>query len=62
MKAQVYKDPRRPSISSASTRARAPSGPNWVYELVRMVLTPYLLLFYRARCIDSRQGARGRAR
>ena len=24
-----------------------------MYELVRLVLTPYLLLFYRARCIDS---------
>ena len=24
-----------------------------MYEVVRLVLTPYLLLFYRARCIDS---------
>ena len=27
--------------------------PDWIYEFVRMVLTPYLLFFYRARCIDS---------
>jgi 1-acyl-sn-glycerol-3-phosphate acyltransferase len=54
MKAQVYKDPR-PAEHFARfherTRARRP---DWVYELVRLVLTPYLLLIYRARCIDSR--------
>src|SRR5439155_5916728 len=27
--------------------------PDWVYELVRVVLTPYLIVFFRARCIDS---------
>ena len=54
MKAQVYKDPRPAEHFDrfhARTRARRP---DWVYELVRMVLTPYLLIFYRARCIDLR--------
>ena len=54
MKEQVYKDPRPAEHFDhfhARTRSRRP---DWVYELVRIVLTPYLLLFYRARCIDSR--------
>ena len=55
MKAQVYKDPRPAEHFDrfhARTRARRP---DWVYELVRMVLTPYLLIFYRARGIDLRK-------
>ena len=54
MKAQVYKDPR-PAEHFARFHARTRSRrPDVVYDLVRIVLTPYLLLFYRARCIDSR--------
>src|ERR687892_519110 len=53
MKAQVYKDPR-PAEHFARFHERVRSRrPDWVYELVRLVLTPYLLLIYRARCIDS---------
>jgi 1-acyl-sn-glycerol-3-phosphate acyltransferase len=53
MKAQVYKDPRPPEhFARFHERARS-RRPDWVYELVRLVLTPYLLLVYRARCIDS---------
>jgi 1-acyl-sn-glycerol-3-phosphate acyltransferase len=53
MKAQVYKDPRPAEHFDrfhARTRAKRP---NWMYELVRLVLTPYLLLFFRTRAIDS---------
>ena len=53
MKEQVYKDPRPAEHFDrfhARTRSRRP---DWAYELVRVLLTPYLLLFYRARCIDS---------
>ncbi|MGH2762002.1 MAG: lysophospholipid acyltransferase family protein [Thermoleophilaceae bacterium] len=53
MKAQVYKDPR-PAEHFARFHERTRSRrPDWAYELVRLVLTPYLLLIYRARCIDS---------
>ncbi len=53
MKAQVYKDPR-PAEHFARFHERTRSRrPDWVYELVRLVLTPYLLFLYRARCIDS---------
>jgi 1-acyl-sn-glycerol-3-phosphate acyltransferase len=53
MKAQVYKDPR-PAEHFTRFHERVRSRrPDWVYELVRLVLTPYLLLIYRARCIDS---------
>ena len=53
MKAQIYKDPR-PAEHFARFHERTRSRrPDWVYDLVRMVLTPYLLLIHRARCIDS---------
>jgi 1-acyl-sn-glycerol-3-phosphate acyltransferase len=54
VKEQVYKDPRPAEHFDrfhARTRSRRP---DWVYSAVRVVLTPYLVLFYRARCIDSR--------
>jgi 1-acyl-sn-glycerol-3-phosphate acyltransferase len=53
VKEQVYKDPRPAEHFErfhARTRRRRP---DWVYSAVRVVLTPYLVLFYRARCIDS---------
>ncbi len=53
LKPQVYKDERPAEHFTrfhARTRARPP---NWMYEAVRLVLTPYLLLFFRTRAIDS---------
>ncbi len=53
LKPQVYKDPRPAEHFDrfhARTRAKRP---NWMYEAVRLVLTPYLLLFFRTRAIDS---------
>lgn len=53
MKPQVYKDPR-PAEHFTRFHERVRRGaPDWMYEVVRLVLTPYLLIFYRARCIDS---------
>jgi 1-acyl-sn-glycerol-3-phosphate acyltransferase len=53
VKEQVYKDPRPAEhfarFHERTRRRRA----DWVYDAVRVVLTPYLVLFYRARCIDS---------
>jgi 1-acyl-sn-glycerol-3-phosphate acyltransferase len=54
VKAQVYKDPRPAEHFDRFHERTRSRRPDWVYELVRIVLTPYLLLFYRARCIDSR--------
>src|SRR5215210_6346294 len=54
LKPQVYKD-KRPAEHFTRFHERTRRGrPDWVYELVRVVLTPYLVLFYRARCIESR--------
>ena len=53
MKAQVYKDPRPAEHFDRFHERQRTKLPNWMYELVRLVLTPYLLLIYRARCIDS---------
>ena len=53
MKPQVYKDPR-PAQHFTRFHERARRGrPDFIYDLVRMLLTPILVLFYRARCIDS---------
>jgi 1-acyl-sn-glycerol-3-phosphate acyltransferase len=53
LKAQVYKDPRpKEHFDRFHERTRA-KRPNWMYEVVRLVLTPYLLLFFRTRSIDS---------
>ncbi len=53
MKPQVYKDPRPAEHFDRFHDRQRRKRPNWMYELVRLVLTPYLLVFYRARCIDS---------
>ena len=53
LKPQVYKDPRPAEhFTHFHERTRA-KRPNWMYEVVRLVLTPYLLLFFRTRAIDS---------
>jgi 1-acyl-sn-glycerol-3-phosphate acyltransferase len=53
VKPQVYKDPRPPEHFARFHERVRRGRPDWMYELVRIVLTPYLMLFYRARCIDS---------
>jgi 1-acyl-sn-glycerol-3-phosphate acyltransferase len=53
MKEQVYKDPRPAEHFERFHRRTRAKSPNWMYEAVRLVLTPYIVLFYRARCIDS---------
>ena len=53
MKPQVYKDPRPADYFAKFHDRQRRKRPNWAYELVRLLLTPYLLLIYRARCIDS---------
>jgi 1-acyl-sn-glycerol-3-phosphate acyltransferase len=53
VKPQVYKDPR-PAEHFTRFHERVRKGPaDWMYKLVRVVLTPYLLFFYRARVIDT---------
>jgi 1-acyl-sn-glycerol-3-phosphate acyltransferase len=53
VKPQVYKDPR-PAEHFTRFHERVRKGPaDAMYKLVRIVLTPYLLLFYRARVIDT---------
>ena len=55
LKPQVYKD-TRPASHFERYHARARRrGPDWVYGVVRMLLTPYLLILHRARCIGSDQ-------
>ena len=53
MKPQVYKDPR-PAEHFTRFHERVRRGPpDMMYGIVRLALTPVLLLFYRTRCIDS---------
>ncbi len=53
MKPQVYKDPRPAEYFDRFYERAARRRPDWIYELVRLVLTPYLVFVFRARCIDS---------
>ena len=53
MKPQVYKDPRPAEHFTRFHERVRRRGPDLMYELVRLLLTPVLLLFYRTRCIDS---------
>src|SRR5918994_4252901 len=53
MKAQVYKDPRPAEHFTRFHERTRSRRPDWVYDAVRLVLTPYLMLVHRARCIDS---------
>ena len=53
MKPQVYKDPRPAEYFTRFHERARRRGPDYIYDLVRILLTPVLLLFYRTRCIDS---------
>lgn len=53
LKPQVYRD-ERPAEHFARFHSRTRAKPpNWMYEAVRLVQTPYLMLFFRARSIDA---------
>jgi 1-acyl-sn-glycerol-3-phosphate acyltransferase len=50
---QVYKDPRPAEYFARFHRRARRRRPDWVYDAARLLLTPYILVLYRARCIDS---------
>jgi 1-acyl-sn-glycerol-3-phosphate acyltransferase len=52
VKPQVYKDPRDPSYFTRFHERARTRKPDWVYDLVRLLLTPYLMILHRARAID----------
>lgn len=52
MKAQVYKDARPAEHFDRYHERTRTKRPNWMYEVVRLVLTPYLLGVFRTRGID----------
>jgi 1-acyl-sn-glycerol-3-phosphate acyltransferase len=53
VKPQVYKD-ERPAEHFTQFHERVRKGPpDAMFKLVRIAITPYLLLFYRARVIDT---------
>src|ERR687886_2351722 len=53
LKPQVYKDDRPAEYFTRFHERARSRRPDWVYKLVRILLTPYLVLVHRARCIDS---------
>ena len=53
MKEQVYKDPRpKEYFDRFHERART-REPDWVYEVVRIVMSLYAWIFFRARGIAA---------
>jgi 1-acyl-sn-glycerol-3-phosphate acyltransferase len=54
VKPQIYKDPRDPSYFTRFHERVRRRKPDWVYTLVRMILTPYLMIIHRARALETR--------
>lgn len=54
MRPQVYKDPRPPEYFTPFHERARRRGPDLVYELVRLLLAPVVLLIYRTRTLDRR--------
>jgi 1-acyl-sn-glycerol-3-phosphate acyltransferase len=53
MRAQVYRDPRpKEYFDRFHERART-RKPDWVYEIIRMLVSVYAWTFFRARCISA---------
>ena len=55
MKEQVYTDPRPAEYFTRFHERARRRRPDWVYELVRLLLVPYVGILYRGRCIDSQK-------
>jgi 1-acyl-sn-glycerol-3-phosphate acyltransferase len=53
MKPQVYKDPRPAEYFTRFHERTRRSRPDYMYGVVRAVVTPYMLLVNRARVIDT---------
>src|SRR2546423_9105943 len=53
LKAQKYKDPRPAELFDPVHERIRNHEANWMYELVRMILTPIVVLLFRGRCISS---------
>jgi 1-acyl-sn-glycerol-3-phosphate acyltransferase len=53
MKPQVYKDPRPAEYFTPFHERARRRGPDWVYDVCRIILTPPTLLIYRARAIGT---------
>jgi 1-acyl-sn-glycerol-3-phosphate acyltransferase len=53
MKPQVYKDPRPAEYFTPFHERARRRGPDWVYDVCRIILTPPSLLIYRARAIGT---------
>jgi 1-acyl-sn-glycerol-3-phosphate acyltransferase len=53
LKPQVYKDPRPAEYFDRFHERARSRGPDWVYDLVRIILTPITLLLYRTRAIGT---------
>jgi 1-acyl-sn-glycerol-3-phosphate acyltransferase len=55
MKQQVYKDPRPAEYFMRFHERARGRRPDWVYDLVRLLLVPYVAVVYRSRVIDSQK-------
>jgi 1-acyl-sn-glycerol-3-phosphate acyltransferase len=55
VKEQVYTDPRPAEYFTRFHERARSRRPDWVYELVRLLLVPYIGILYRGRCIDSQK-------
>jgi 1-acyl-sn-glycerol-3-phosphate acyltransferase len=59
MRPQVYKDPRPADYFVRFHERSRRRGPDWVYDLARLVCSIYSFVLFRARCISSDNVPRG---
>ncbi len=52
LKPQVYAEERPPEHFDRYYEWASAHGPDWVYTLARLILTPLCLIVYRTRCVD----------
>jgi 1-acyl-sn-glycerol-3-phosphate acyltransferase len=52
LKPQVYAEERPPERFDRYYEWASTHGPDWVYTLARLLLTPLCMIVYRTRCVD----------
>lgn len=50
---QVYEDDRPAEYFDRFYRRAQTHGPGWIYDLARLVFTPFCIVFFRTRCVDA---------
>lgn len=53
LRPQVYEDDRQAEYFDRFYQRAGSRGPDWVYDVARLLLTPFCMVFFRARCAGT---------